>query len=310
MLLRLRKYLIPPILAVSFLMGLVDIAKSGIKYKIYSGLLLLFHVINNLTRLIIVFPKTDEMFSEVNLSQRIWNIMNTVYLSEIVVNLVFLHSRNFQQLVTSMKHFDRYFGNSPQEGYIILSLTIKDYFFITIYFFLEVKETKTFTLFTLIFLMYPQVLVINTAYYLKLFLVIQFAKRFHLLNKLLEQHLQAINMNEFDNRPYNSQTDLAIIIQNPNRKQIIKKEIKDISKFHNKVCDYLDTFNKIFGINMMFEVIFGILLITAETIKVIVQTGNIMGTFSIYRELNYCLCVANLVVSILYYGSLFILNFF
>lgn len=290
-------------LILGWILGLFDMRKTGLLYKLYSGFLLLFHIISYFIGIFAICPHAPkaEQSKGLTSAKEVLGIILTLSLFFTVLSLVFWNSKCFHELMELIAEFDRSFASAPENGYVMFFIAIVELSLLTILQSSIIGGNTTSKINEFLFGQGLQRMTMSTAYYLRWVLTLRVDRRFIVLNRCLEKLFHKKNRHEIISE--NQLSDFTIIFRNTRNESHDKNKhflnsLKKISKFHNSMCDALNLLNKIFGLNMMCEVVFTIAFVSQSTMNVIVQSEDFMENSGINRGTTSCLILVDISVSI------------
>lgn len=258
------------ILKLTCILGFFDLYHMGWKYKIYSALVLILHIATTIFSNIMYSNEVryKDNTTVLTRTRQVLVLIPTTTLVVAIISLVFWNENKLMTVLGIINQFDTIFFVSPDKSYIFLFIVLLETVSLSILEDCLVSGSVILKISEYIYGQGIQKLSLSMLYNVRFFLFIQIARRFRILNDLLERTVE--------NGQLNSAVVILKTIEETSVVQTVKnwKKIRRISKFHNDLCQSLDFMNSIFGLVVVFELIFCIAFFTQSTMYIIVQNDN------------------------------------
>lgn len=297
-----NKRKVPLIFRLSWILGLLDLNRSGLVYKLYSGSLLILHIVAYILESFVFSYHVSEIeiSSRLIVAKKVLGNILTISLMITIISLVFYEPTRFHNFMMIIGRFNQAFGSVPKKGYVLVLITMTECVFLSTFQSSVIEGTTEARINEYLFGQGLQRMTMGTAYYLRLFFTFEVANKFNILTNRLEK------LSNYKNQVNNlktGQTIISVLEFNCNYKplsemKMVLEEIKNISHFHNSICDASDILNKMFGLNMVSEVVFCIAFISQSTMNLIVHSEHLNHYFGFNKGTISCLIIIDICVSI------------
>lgn len=300
-----------PVHRLCWVLGLLDLHNSGWKYKLYSGVLLCFHNAECLVETVVRSQKTVVVADEPALlmASKFLRANLTICLLIMHVSCVFWYSSNFQRYMILIDQFDKYYGGHHEKGFVLFAITLFETVSIIFLQAFVLSRIVTFDFKIIFFGLLFDGIVLNAAFYLRLFIFSQIAKRFEIMDDRLKELLQK-KKNRYFNKIQSSMRVCVLKMTNPAMNDLDNYvlEMKIMNRSYNSMCEALELINKTFGLSIMTEVMFSITFVSYSTMVIVVASEDFGEHFGLNKLTVSILSIVMMCVSIYWYYNVLIVR--